>query len=152
MRSALVLLCSLLFSCASATLGAQSPWENLRRLKVDQRIQIVETNGAKHSVVFLSVSDSAIRFRESIGEQSIEKSAIRSVRLTDPRRGRNALIGAGVGAAVGAALGAATSSPGGGFTGRGFGATAVGIFGALVGAGAGAILPTHKTIYNAESH
>jgi hypothetical protein len=151
MRSALALLCVLTFSSASSILDAQTSWENLHRLKVDQRIGIVETDGVKHSVFFLSVSESAIRFRESIGERSIEKSAIRSITLTDPRRGRNALIGTGIGAGAGAALGAATSSPGGGFTGRGFGAAAVGIVGALIGAGTGAILPTHKTIYRAES-
>jgi hypothetical protein len=151
-RSALALLCVLSFSSASAILDAQTSWENLRRLKVDQKIQIVETNGAKHSVFFLSISESSIRFRESVGERSIEKSEIRAVTLTDPRRGRNALIGAGIGAGVGAAIGAATSSGDGGFTGKGFGAAAVGILGALIGAGTGAILPTHKTIYSAESH
>jgi hypothetical protein len=151
-RSALALLCVLTFSCASAILEAQTSWENLHRLKVNQKIQIVETNGAKHSVFFLSVSESAIRFRENIGERSIERTAIHSIALTDPHRGRNALIGAGIGGGAGAAIGAAASEPGGGFTGRGFGAAAVGLMGALVGAGTGAILPSHKTIYTAESH
>ncbi len=152
MRVFTSLFCAIALSCASVAQTGQSSWENLRHLKVDQRIQIIETSGAKHSVYFLSVSDSAIRFRENIGERSIERSAIRSVKLTDPRRGRNALIGMGLGAASGATLGAATASPGGGFSGRGFGAFAVGILGAALGAGAGAILPTHKTIYSTEPH
>lgn len=152
MRILAPLLCVLSLSCAAAAQTGHSTWENLSQLKVDQKIKIVETSGTKHSVYFLSVSDSAIRFRENIGERSIERSAIRSVKLTDPRRGRNALIGMGLGAAGGAALGAATTSSEGIIGGRGFGAFAVGILGAAIGAGTGAILPTHKTIYSTEQH
>lgn len=152
MRAFAPLLCVLALSCASVAQTGKSSWENLRQLKVDQKIQIAETSGAKHSVYFLSASDSAIRFRENIGERSIERSAIRSVKLTDPRRGRNALIGLGVGAAGGAALGAATAPSNGILGGKGFGAFAVGLLGAAIGAGAGAILPTHKTIYSIEPH
>jgi hypothetical protein len=151
-RNVVALLCVVTFSFASAILDAQTSWDGLHRLKVDQKIQIVETNGAKHSVAFLSASESAIRFLDSTGERSIERSAIRKVILTEPHRGRNALIGAGIGAGVGAALGAATSPSDSGFDGKEFAAAAVGLVGALVGAGAGAILPTHKTIYRAESH
>jgi hypothetical protein len=152
MRVFTPLLCVFALSCVSVAQTSQSQWENLRRLKVDQKIQITETNGSKHTVYFLSASDSAIRFRESFGERSIEKSAIRSVKLTDPRRFRNALIGLGVGGAGGAILGAATASPTEIFGGKAFDATAVGILGAVIGAGAGALLPTHKTVYIAEPH
>src|SRR6476660_7877044 len=116
MRMILPVLVILAFSCASAALDAQSSWANLNGLKVGQKILVIEENSKKHSGTFLSVSDSAITFRESTGERSVQKADVRRVKLRNQRRLRNTLIGTGVGAGAGAVLGAATA-PSDGFFG-----------------------------------
>jgi hypothetical protein len=152
MRIALALLCVLTFSCASATLGAQSSWKNLNGVKVGQKIQVIEMDSTKHSGTFLSFSDSAITFREGTGERSVQMRDVRTVKLQNQRRLRNTLIGTGVGAGSGAILGAATTPSEGFSIGKGYAAAFVGTAGAAVGAAIGVLLPTRKTVYKAESH
>jgi hypothetical protein len=111
-------------------------------------------NSKKHSGTFVNVSDTAISYRETAGEQTIQKQDIRSVKLMENRhRLRNTLIGAAVGAGVGAVIGAATdhtcSGPGClNVIGKGGAAGIVAAVGFVGGAVAGALLPTHNTIYS----
>jgi len=148
MRMILPVLVILAFSCASAALDAQSSWANLNGLKVGQKILVIEENSKKHSGTFLSVSDSAITFRESTGERSVQKADVRRVKLRNQRRLRNTLIGTGVGAGAGAVLGAATA-PSDGFFGKGYAAAFVGTAGGAVGSAIGVLLATHNTVYSA---
>ena len=140
---------------------------NLSALVMGQKIQIVDMNSKKHSGTFVQVSDTAISYQETAGEQTIEKHDVRSVKLmTNKHRLRNTLIGmgigGGVGAGVGAGIGAATfhscSSQSfciqpvgqGGQTGI---AAAFGFAGgAAVGAVVGALSPSHSTIYRVKTH
>jgi hypothetical protein len=138
-------------SFASLAWAGQTDWGNLRGLKPDQKIKVIEANGRKVTGIFLSVSDSALLIRDSDGEMSIPKSEVRSVTLQNHRRLRNTLIGTGVGAAAGAAIGAATTPSDGWFSSKGFGAAAGGVFFGLVGTAAGAVLPTHNGVYKSAS-
>ncbi len=112
MRMLLVLLCVLGIPCASLAQTNQASWATLSGLRAGQNIQIVDTASKKHSGTFTSVSDTAISFRATAGEQSIQKQDVRSIRLMkNTHRLRNTLIVAGVGAGVGAGIGAATYKP-----------------------------------------
>ncbi len=108
----------------------------------------------KHSGNFVSISDTAISYRETNGEQSIPKQDVLSVKLMEHQhRLRNTLIVAGVGAGVGAGIGAALNKPcssqsfcldaGGAALLAGVGAVLGGVGGAVVGI----LLPSHSTIY-----
>ena len=155
----LVLLCVLGLSCASVAQTHQDSWAILSRLQPGQNIQVVDTASKKHSGTFTSVSETAISFRASAGEQSIQKQDVHSVRLMkNTHRLRNTLIVAGVGAGVGAGIGAAThkSCAPGAFCldvgGRGLPAAIGAVIGGLGGAAVGALLPSHSTIYSVSTH
>ena len=107
----------------------------------------------------MSISDTAISYRETNGERSIPKQDVRSVKVMDHKhRLRNTLIVAGVGAGVGAGIGAALHKPcssqsfcldiGGAALPAGIGAVVGGLGGAVVGI----LLPSHSTIYQQSSH
>lgn len=158
MRRLLFLVCLLGLSCVSFSQVNQT-WTNLSSLNPGQKIQIVDTNSKKHSATFTSVSDAAISFRDSAGEQSIPRQDIRSVKLTaNKHRLRNTLIFAAVGAGVGAGIGAATHKScssqsfcldvGGRALPAGIGAVIGGLGGAVVGA----VLPSHSTVYDVAPH
>ncbi len=159
MRRLLFLVCLLGLPCVSFSQLSQATWTNLSSLNPGQKIQIVDTNSKKHSATFTSVSDTAISFRDSAGEQSIPKQDIRSVKLTaNKHRMRNTLIFAAVGAGVGAGIGAATHKScssqsfcldvGGRALPAGIGAVIGGLGGAVVGA----LLPSHSTVYDVAQH
>jgi hypothetical protein len=159
MRKIMFLLSVFALPCVSPA-QSNSDWPNLSRLHPGQPIQIVETNSKKHSGTFESVSDTAISYRETAGEHSLEKQDVRSVKLMENHhRLRNTLIGTGVGAGVGAAIGAATYRDscttnsfcfniGGRALPTGIGAVVGGVGGAVVGV----LLPSHSTMYNATPH
>jgi len=150
MQSAFALLCVLAFSGITFAQTGQSAWTNLNGLKAGQKIQVIEKNSTKHSGVFLSVSETAIIFQEGAGERSVQKSEVRTVKLRNHRRLRNALTGTGLGAGAGAALGAATAPSDGFIGGKGFAAAFVGTAGAVVGTPIGLLIPTHNTVYSAK--
>jgi hypothetical protein len=152
MRNTLLLICVLGISFASVAQTKQSSWANLSGLQVGQKIQVVDITSKKHSGVFVSVSDSAISFKDAAGEKSVQRPDVRSVKLMNRHhRLRNALIGAGVGGGAGAAIGAAATSSHD-FFGRGFAAAFLGVAGAVCGTTVGVLLPTHDTIYSTGSH
>ena len=158
-RSALFLV---VFAGISGALMAQAhhvSWSDLSGLQPGQRIQVVGITSKKHSGNFVSVSDTAISYRDENGEQAIAKQEVISVKVTDHKhRLRNTLIVAGVGAGAGAGIGAALhkscQSPsfcldiGGAALPAGIGAVLGGLGGAVVGA----LLPSHSTIYEVSAH
>ena len=160
MRKLLLLIFVLGVSGASWAENNQASWANLNALQAGQKIQVVDTNGKKHSGTFVSVTDAAISFQEAAGEPTVQKQDVRSVKLMkNKHRLRNALIVGGVGAGVGAGIGAATFhpcssseflciQPGGRGAPAGIGAVA-GFAGGVV---IGALLPSHKMIYNLNPH
>src|ERR1700728_1068037 len=108
MRKTFLLLFVLEVSCAAFAQTDRASWANLSGLQPGQRIQVVGMTSKKHSGNFVSISDTAISYRETNGEQSIPKQDVLSVKLIEHKhRLRNTLIVAGVGAGVGAGIGAA---------------------------------------------
>jgi outer membrane lipoprotein SlyB len=152
MRKIPILICMLGVTLVSAAQGNRDSWANLSRLRVDQKIQVVEMTAKKHSGVFVSVSDSAISFKDAGGEQTVQKQDVRSVKLMKTnRRLRNTLIGTGVGAGVGAGLGAAIWESNGFLRGKGTGAAVGAVIGAVGGAIFGVLWDVHDTIYSVKS-
>jgi hypothetical protein len=152
MRNLLLPMCALAIACASAAQTNQPALAKLDALKAGQKIQIVETNGKKHSGTLESVSESTVALRLSTGEASVPIQDVRSVKLVTKRRLRNTLIGLGVGAGAGAAIGAAIGPSNGWIIGKGYSALAVGVLGAVSGAVVGVLLPTHETVYQTSPH
>ena len=134
-------------------------WSELSGLQPGQKIQVVGMTSKKHSGKFVSISDTAISYRETNGEQSIPKQEVLSVKLMEHKhRLRNTLIVAGVGAGVGAGIGAAVHKPCSSqsfcldIRGAALPAGAGAVFGGLGGAVVGFLLPSHSTIYQVSSH
>lgn len=159
MRKIFLLLFVLLSSWAAFAQTDRASWANLSGLRPGQSIQVVGMTSKKHSGNFMSISDTAISYRETNGEQNIPRQDVLSVKLMEHKhRLRNTLIVAGVGAGVGAGIGAATHKGcssqsfcldiGGAALPAGIGAVLGGVGGAVVGI----LLPSHSTIYQASSH
>ena len=159
MRKIFLLLFVLGLSCAAFAQTDRASWANLSGLQPGQRIQVVGTTSKKHSGSFVSVSDTAISYRETNGQQSIPKQDVIRVKLMEHKhRLRNTLILAGVGAGVGAGIGAALHKScssqsfcldiGGAALPAGVGAVVGGLGGAVVGV----LLPSHTTIYQVSPH
>lgn len=159
MRAILFLICVLGLSSASLAQTNQASWANLNTLRPGQKIQIVDATSKKYSGTFLNISETAISFKETAGEQALQKQDVHSVKLIKTNhRLRNTLIVGGVGAGVGAGIGAATHTscssqsfcvdPGGKAIPVAIGAVAGGLGGAVLGA----LLPVQSTIYSVNSH
>lgn len=151
MRNLLFLICVLAMPGAAL---AQTPasWENLSALRGGQNIQIVEVTSKKHLGSFVNFSDTAISFRESSGDQTLQKQDVRSVRLKKGRGLRRTLIGAAIGAGAGAGIVAGAWESNGFLGGKGAGAAVGAAIGFVAGAAVGAFLPSHETIYSAAPH
>ena len=159
MRKIFLLLFVLGSSWAAFAQTDRASWANLSGLQPGQRIQVVGMISKKHSGTFVSVSEEAISYRETNGEQTIPKQDVLTVKLMEHKhRLRNTLIVAGVGAGVGAGIGAAVHKScssqsfcldiGGAALPAGIGAVLGGVAGAVVGF----FLPSHSTVYQASSH
>jgi hypothetical protein len=125
-------------------------------------------NSKKHSGSFVNFSETAISYQDTAGQQTIPRQAIRRVKLMENKhRLRNSLIGGAVGAGAGAGMGAGivaatyhscSSSqllciqPVGKGGAEGIAAIIGFLAGAGVGALIGALIPSHNTIYSANSH
>ncbi len=160
MRNVLFLICVIAIPCASGAQTKQASWTNLSALQSGQKIQIVDMHSTRHSGTFENVSDTAISYQEAAVQQTVPKQDVRSVKLMENKhRLRNTLIGGGVGAGAGAGIGTATfhpcstSQP---FCIQPIGKGVITGIGAVVGfaggAVIGALLPSHKMIYGANSH
>jgi hypothetical protein len=170
MRNIFFLICVLAIHVVALAQKKQPSWESweaLSGLQAGQSIQVVDSSSKKHTGTFLSVSDTAISLRAAVGEQSIQRQDVRTVKLmANQRRAHNTLVGGAIGGAmgagVGAIIGAATHK---GCTSEefcldfigtggsaGIGAVAGFLGGVTVGGVIGALVPSHTTIYDARSH
>jgi hypothetical protein len=132
-----------------------SDWANLKQLAPGQRVSLALFDGKSIHGDFLSVSETDITVRSAGGEQNFPRQSVRRVSLQrNGHRGKHALIGAAIGAGAGLGAGAAIDaqcSPNDIFcTGNKGKAILTPVF-ALVGAGIGALLPSHgwREIYRA---
>ena len=138
----------------------RNSWDALNALHTGQRIEVVETNLKKHKGRFSIVTDDAIQLREGGSDVGIKREGVMRVTLLDEsHRLRNAFILGGAGAGTGAGIGAAAtrcSSSSGSFNLCGLGrSVAIGIgavAGLAGGAGTGAAIPSHPTVYRVEHH
>lgn len=133
-------------------------WKALYSVRTGEKIELVEASMKKHVGTFSTVTEEAIQMREGVNDIGIPKENVARVTVLDKsHRLRNALILGAVGAGAGAGIGAAASkcsSSNTAFNLCGLGRSAVIGLGAVVGlaggAGVGAAIPSHPTIYRAE--
>lgn len=87
--------------------AAAAPWDSVRRLAGGTRIELSTKDGQNRNVEFVSATAENVVVRTRSGEQSIERSEVRSIRQKVPgRRLRRGLLGVAIGAGAGAVLGA----------------------------------------------
>jgi hypothetical protein len=159
MRRMVWLLFVLEVSCVAFAQSDRTSWVNLSSLQPGQRIEVAAVNSNKHSGNLVSISDTAISYRQTNHEWTHAKQDVLSVKLMDHKhRLRNTLIVAGVGAGVGAGIGAALHKPCSSpsfcldFGGAALPAAVGAVLGGLGGAVVGILLPSHSTIYQVSSH
>jgi len=157
MRKTWLLICILGTPWVLHSQTDRASWANLSALQTGQKIRVVEVNSKKHSGTLVNVSETAISYRESGGEQTVQKRDVRSVKLMENKhRLRNTLVGAAVGGGVGAGIGAAAYRPcSSSFCLPSIGRGGLAGIGAVVGLAGGAVvgvlLPSHKMIYEVGS-
>lgn len=136
----------------------RNSWDTLNTLHAGQRIEVVETNLKTHKGTFSTVTGEAIQLREGDSDVGIKREDVMRVTLLDEsHRLRNALILGAAGAGTGAGIGAAAtrcSSPSNSFCdfGRGIVIGIGAVAGLIGGAGIGAAIPSHPTVYRVEHH
>jgi hypothetical protein len=157
MRKAALVCFLILIPCSLRAHDKKGDWKALYGLRSGEKIELVETSMKKHVGTFSTVTDEAIQLREGSNDVGIPKENVVRVTVLDKsHRLRNALIfgavGAGTGAGIGAAASRCSNSPAP-FNLCGLGRGAVVAVGAVVGlaggAGLGAAIPSHPTIYRA---
>ena len=159
MRCAAVVCILILIPCSLCAQDKKSDWKALYGLHSGEKIELMETGLKKHVGTFSTVTEEAIQIREGSNDVGIPKENVARVTVLDKsHRLRNSLIFGAVGAGTGAGITAAAtrcSSPSNSFSSCDFGrslAVAVGAVAGLVGgAGVGAAIPSHPTVYRAES-
>ena len=157
MRSTVLACFLILIPCSLCAQDKKADWKALYGLRSGEKIELIETGMKKHVGTFSTVTDEAIQMREGSNDIGIRKENVARVTVLDKsHRGRNALILGAVGAGAGAGIGAVSTrcSSANSFDFCGLGRSiAVGL-GAVVGlaggAGIGAAIPSHPTIYRAE--
>jgi hypothetical protein len=157
MRKAALACFLILIPCSLRAQDKQGDWKALYGLRSGEKIELVETGMKKHVGTFSTVTDEAIQMREGSNETGIPRQNVAPVTLLEKsHRLRNALILGAVGAGAGAGIGAAASRCSNSnapfnFCGLGRGAeVAIGaVIGLAGGAGLGAAIPSHPTIYRA---
>lgn len=158
MRNAALACFLILIPCSLRAQDKQSDWKALYSLHSGEKIELIETSMKKHVGTFSTVTEEAIQLREGSNEIGIRKESVARVTLLEKsHRGRNALILGAVGAGAGAGIGAAASRCSNSNTSFNFCGIGRGVeigIGALVGlaggAGIGAAIPSHPTIYRVE--
>jgi hypothetical protein len=128
--------------------GPVDSWDNLKELRVAQKIEVVDMNLKSVKGTFVRQSAEAITLRTDNAEVAIARGDVLRVSSREgSKRMRNALIGVGVGTAAGLAAGFGLMERETGYAGAVAGTA---VLGAGVGAGVGAVLPVGtRTIYRA---
>ena len=140
---------------ASASQKAQLPaesdtsdWNNLQRLRIGDKVELVQMNLSKHKGTVLAWTEEAISLRSKGQDVTIPREDVYRVTwLSKNHRARNAWLGMAAGAAVGAVIGAVSANQG--TLEPGFNALFASLLGAGAGAGVGAAFPSHPTLYRA---
>jgi hypothetical protein len=158
MRNAALVCFLILIPCSLRAQEKKDEWKALYGLRSGEKIELIETGMKKHVGNFSTVTEEAIQLREGSNDIGIRKESVaRVTRLEKSHRLRNAAILGVVGAVAGAGIGAAASrcsNSAGSFNFCGLTrGVAVGIgavAGLAGGAGIGAAIPSHPTIYRAQ--
>ncbi len=156
MRSAVLVCFLILVPCSLRAQDKKSDWKALYGLRSGEKVELVETNMKKHVGVFSTVTDETIQMREGLNDIGIPKENVARVTVLDKsHRLRNAFLFGAAGAGAGAGIGAATSRCSNSTDtfcgiGRSIAVGVGGLVGLAGGAGIGAAIPSHPTIYRAE--
>jgi hypothetical protein len=158
MRNAALACFLILIPCSLRAQDKKGDWKALSSLHAGEKIELIETGMKKHVGTFSTVTDEAIQLREGSNDIGIPKENVARVTVLDKsHRGRNALILGAAGAGAGAGIGAAASRCSNSNTsfnlcgfGRGVEVAIGAVVGLAGGAGIGAAIPSHPTIYRAE--
>ncbi len=159
MRNAALVCCLILIPCTLRAQDKKDDWKALYGLRSGEKIELIETGMKKHVGTFSTVTEEAIQLREGSNDIGIRKENVARVTLLEKsHRLRNAVILGAVGAGVGAGIAAAASRCSNSNTsfnlcgiGRGAEVAIGAVVGLAGGAGIGAAIPSHPTIYRAES-
>lgn len=134
---------------ASAGNANKNQWSSLENLRVGDKIRVVQTDAKVWKGRFLALSDEAISLRVNGKAITIERPKVLRVESWEKnKRLHNALIGMAIGGGIGLAIGI----PLGRMAESGeehLPALVLGSLGAGIGAGSGAAVPGHPTIYQA---
>jgi hypothetical protein len=147
----------ILIPCSLRAQDKKGDWKALYSLRSGEKIELVETGMKKHVGTFSTVTDEAIQLREGSNDVGIRRENVARVTLlAKSHRFRNAVILGAVGGGVGAGIGAAASRCSNSNTsfnlcgiGRGAEVAIGAVVGLAGGAGIGAAIPSHPTIYRA---
>jgi hypothetical protein len=148
----------ILVPCSLHAQDRRADWKALYSLRSGEKIELFEIGMKKHVGTFSTATDEAIQMRQGSNDVGIPRENVARVTVLDKNhRLRNAGILAVAGAGAGAGIGVATSqcsSSTGSFNLCGIGRGPEVALGAVVGlaggAGIGAAIPSHPTIYRAE--
>jgi hypothetical protein len=167
MRNIFLLICVLGIHFVALAQKDQTSWAMLSGLLPGQNIRVIDSSSKKHTGTLVGVSEAAISLQLATGEQSIQRSDVRTVQImANKRRARNTLVGGAVGGSIGAGVGAIIGvathkgcapetfcldfiGTGGS---AGIGAATGFLSGVIVGGLIGALVPSHTTVYDAASH
>jgi len=158
MRKAALACLLILIPCSLRAQDRKSDWKVLYGLRSGEKVEVIETGMKKHVGTFSTVTEEAIQMHEGSNDIGIPKESVARVTVLDKsHRLRNSLIFGVVGAGTGAGIAAAAtrcSTTSGAFNLCGVGNGAIVAISAVVGlaggAGVGAAIPSHPTIYRAE--
>lgn len=129
----------------------QDAWDNLKQLRVGQKIEIVDVKMKTLRGTFAGYSEDAISLRTGKAESSLQRTNVVRVGVRDTsKRKRNMLLGIAIGAGGGVAAGLFADAPLRNEGHAPFFAPVLGAGGAGLGALAG-LSPGYRTIYRAEA-
>src|SRR5216684_3229839 len=156
MRNAALACFLILIPCSLRAQDKKGDWKALYGLRSGEKIELIETAMKKHVGTFSTVTDEAIQMREGSNDVGIPKENVARVTVLDKsHRLRNAFIFGASGAGAGAGIGAVSTRCNNATDwfcglGRSIAVGIGGLVGLAGGAGIGAAIPSHPTIYRAE--
>lgn len=131
-----------------AARAQENRWQNLAQIKAGKQVDVIDRHLKKYSGKFITFSEADLKLLVKDQQISIARDEVYRVTAAGQNRKRNVLLGLGIGAGAGLGLGAALLEREGGYAGAVAG-TGIGFAG--LGAGIGAVVPSHKTVYRAEA-
>ena len=126
----------------------ENRWQNLAQVKAGKQVDVIDTHLKKYTGKFVSFSETDLTLLVNSQQINIARDQVYRVTAAGQNRKRNVLLGLAIGAGAGLGLGVALMEREGGYAGAVAG-TGVGFAG--IGAGIGAVVPSHKTVYRAEA-